>query len=65
MLGSKESICKCKRHGSGKSPHAAEQLNPCHKYQACALEPRNCNCWAHMPWNLCSAAKEATEMRNP
>ena len=32
-LSSKESTCKCRRHGfnpwSGKTPHAAEQLRPC------------------------------------
>ena len=44
----------------------------CHNYWACALGPRNCNCWAHRthlrkaacPRALCSATREDTMMRS-
>ena len=31
----------------------------CYNYWACALERGSHNCWAHTPWNPCSATKEA------
>ena len=36
-----------------------------HSYWACALEPGSCCYWAHVPWSLCSATREATAMRSP
>ena len=33
----------------GEDPTCCETAKPrCHSYRACALEPRSCNCWAHM-----------------
>ena len=35
-----------------------------HKYGACALESRSCNCWSHPPSSLFSATREATAVRS-
>ena len=57
---------------SGKIPHATEQLSlwattskPVgHDYQACGLEPRNCNYRAQTPYSPCSATRELTVVRS-
>ena len=52
-LRGKESTCQCRRHGFqpwlGKTPTCCGTTKPVHhSYWACALEPENCNYWAHM-----------------
>ena len=72
-----ESTCQCRGHrfepGSGKVPHAAEQLGPCATAaepvlwspRATTTEPTCCNYWSSCAWSPCSAMREAAAGRGP
>ena len=77
MLNDKESPCQCRRHKfnlwSRKIPHVSEQISPCSTPTelvlwspgAATTESMCSNCWSpHLPPSLCSATREATEMRS-
>ena len=65
-LSGKETTCQCRREESLPDPGRSTCLRAtkpmCHNYWACALEPRSCNYWAHVPQLLnprtCSRQQE-------
>ena len=76
-LSGKESACPCRRHrfnpGSGKIPHATEQLTLCtiatepvlQSLEAATSEPMCPNCLAPSTQSLRSSIRESMAMRSP
>ena len=68
-LSGQESTCQCRNAGLIPGPgrcHVlhSKQLSLGHNHWASVLEPRSHSYWAHVPYSLCPAMREATARRS-